>query len=119
MFLAQWADWDNPQIRDNVRNIQEYYDILASQHRGSRPAASCVHRASECDGARRASGQQHSNRCSPRADQAITALLGSGAWPDSAFILTYDEGGGLFDHVKPILVTPPGDYSQPIDLGVP
>ena len=30
VFLAQWADWNNPQIQSNVRNIQEWYDILAS-----------------------------------------------------------------------------------------
>ena len=46
----------------------------------------------------------------------INALLNSAAWPDSAFILTYDEGGGLFDHVGPILVTPPDDL-PPQDLG--
>ncbi len=46
----------------------------------------------------------------------INALLHSTAWPDSAFILTYDEGGGLFDHVGPILVTPPDDLT-PQDLG--
>src|SRR5208283_5532947 len=44
------------------------------------------------------------------------ALLTSAAWPDSVFILTFDEGGGLFDHVGPILVTPPGDILQPTDL---
>jgi phospholipase C len=46
----------------------------------------------------------------------INALLTSAAWPDSAFIFTYDEGGGLFDHVGPILVTPPDDLT-PQDLG--
>jgi phospholipase C len=29
------------------------------------------------------------------------ACVPSAAWPDSAFILTYDEGGGLYDHVLP------------------
>ena len=47
---------------------------------------------------------------------AYQSLLKSAAWPDSAFILTYDEGGGLFDHVPPILVTPPDDVT-PQDLG--
>lgn len=31
----------------------------------------------------------------------INALMTSSAWKDSAFILTYDEMGGLFDHVTP------------------
>ena len=46
-----------------------------------------------------------------RVQNIINALLTSAAWPDSAFILTYDEGGGLFDHVGPILVTPPDDLT--------
>jgi phospholipase C len=31
----------------------------------------------------------------------INTLINSPSWPDSAFILTYDEGGGLYDHVRP------------------
>ncbi len=31
----------------------------------------------------------------------VNALIKSSSWPDSAFILTYDEGGGLYDHVRP------------------
>lgn len=37
------------------------------------------------------------------ADMAniINALVNSPSWQDSAFILAYDEGGGLYDHVRP------------------
>jgi len=31
----------------------------------------------------------------------INALMSSVSWKDSAFILTYDEGGGLYDHYAP------------------
>jgi len=31
----------------------------------------------------------------------INAFIHSPSWADSAFILTYDEGGGLYDHVPP------------------
>lgn len=31
----------------------------------------------------------------------INALMTSSSWKDSAFILAYDEGGGLYDHVPP------------------
>ena len=31
----------------------------------------------------------------------INALINSPSWQDSAFILAYDEGGGLYDHVSP------------------
>jgi phospholipase C len=33
--------------------------------------------------------------------QLITALKGSSAWDSSAYVLTYDEHGGYFDHVAP------------------
>ncbi len=33
--------------------------------------------------------------------ELITALQQSSAWPSSAYILTYDEAGGYFDHVAP------------------
>src|SRR5215471_7079619 len=31
----------------------------------------------------------------------INALMSSGSWKSSALLLTYDEGGGFFDHVAP------------------
>ena len=108
MFLANWADWNDPQIQGNVRNIQEYYNILASPNADQNlPQVVFIERAS-------ATGlDEHpdNNVQTGAADvqNIITALLNSAAWPDSAFILTYDEGGGLFDHVGPILVTPPDD----------
>ena len=53
------------------------------------------------------------------------ACVPSPSWQDSAFILTYDEGGGLYDHVlpgrevKPDAIAPrlrstdkPGDFNQ-------
>jgi phospholipase C len=55
----------------------------------------------------------------------INTLINSPSWPTSAFILTYDEGGGLYDHVlparemKPDMFPPnlragdkPGDFNQ-------
>ena len=116
VFLAQWADWNNTQIRGNVRNIQEYYNILASNTADrDLPKVVFIERASSTGYDEHPDNNIQTGAA--RTRQVITALLGSLAWPDSAFILSYDEGGGLFDHVKPILVTLPGDYSQPIDLG--
>ena len=114
VFLANWADWNDPQIQGNVRNIQEYYNILASPNADTQlPQVVFIERAS-------ATGlDEHpvNNVQKGAADvqNVITALFNSKAWPDSAFILTYDEGGGLFDHVGPILVTPPDDI-LPVDL---
>jgi phospholipase C len=41
------------------------------------------------------------------SEKIITALMNSPSWKDSVFIQTYDEGGGLFDHVAPMSVPNP------------
>ena len=115
VFLANWADWNDPQIQANVRNIQEYYNILADPNADKLlPQVVFIERASSTG------LDEHPENNVQKGAQVVSniinALLTSAAWPDSAFILTYDEGGGLFDHVGPILVTPPDDLT-PQDLG--
>jgi phospholipase C len=50
------------------------------------------------------------------ASGLINALMNSPSWTDSAMIFTYDEWGGLYDHVPPQQATPPGDILSPNDL---
>ena len=45
----------------------------------------------------------------------VNALMGSISWNDTAFILTYDEGGGFYDHVAPKPAVSP-DGIPPSDL---
>lgn len=45
----------------------------------------------------------------------INSLMTSSSWKDSAFILTYDENGGLYDHVAPQPTVSP-DGIAPVDL---
>ena len=45
----------------------------------------------------------------------INALMNSSSWKDSAFILTFDEFGGLYDHVAPQPTVSP-DGIKPSDL---
>ena len=45
----------------------------------------------------------------------INGLMGSNYWKDSAFILTFDEMGGLYDHVPPQPAVSP-DGIKPVDL---
>jgi len=47
----------------------------------------------------------------------INALMASQSWKDTVLILTYDEGGGFYDHVPPQPAVPPGDgMNFPADL---
>jgi phospholipase C len=45
----------------------------------------------------------------------INALMTSSSWKDSAFILTFDEFGGFYDHVPPQPAVSP-DGIKPVDL---
>jgi phospholipase C len=45
----------------------------------------------------------------------INALMKSSSWKDSAFILTFDENGGFYDHVSPQPAVSP-DGIKPVDL---
>jgi phospholipase C len=45
----------------------------------------------------------------------INALIASNNWKDSVFFLTYDEGGGFYDHVPPVPAVSP-DNIPPVIL---
>jgi len=45
----------------------------------------------------------------------INALIHSPSWADSAFILTYDEGGGLYDHVPPAREVKPDNIAPKLN----
>jgi phospholipase C len=47
----------------------------------------------------------------------VDALTKSPQWGRSAMFLTYDEHGGLYDHVEPPPACPPDDLAEPLDSG--
>lgn len=46
----------------------------------------------------------------------INSLMQSSAWSSSVFFWTFDEWGGLFDHVPPMMNVPNPDGIPPLDL---
>jgi phospholipase C len=48
----------------------------------------------------------------------INGLMQTPSWSDSVFILTWDEGGGFYDHVQPVPTVSP-DGIPPSDLAGP
>ena len=40
-------------------------------------------------------------------ESMVQALMNSPSWPSSVFFLTYDEGGGFYDHVPPVSMPSP------------
>ena len=46
----------------------------------------------------------------------INALMQSSSWKDSVFFFTFDEGGGMFDHVTPPFNAVQPDGIKPVDF---
>jgi phospholipase C len=116
IFLGQFAAWNDPAIRANVRNISEYYSILADPNADNLlPQVIFIERASSTG------LDEHPDNNTQKGaavgEQIIDALLKSAAWPSSVFIHTYDEFGGLYDHVAPISVPPPDNIAPILEPG--
>ena len=115
IFLAGFTDWNNLAIRQKTAPIQNYFDILA------RPTADDdLPSFVWIDAGFGGSGLDEHPENNIQSGAAyvktiIDALMNSPAWHDSIFILAYDEGGGLYDHVPPFTVVPPD--ATPPQLG--
>ncbi|HET8667462.1 MAG TPA: alkaline phosphatase family protein, partial [Terriglobales bacterium] len=116
VFLAQFATWQNPAAQAKVRPISEYFRVLGSATADQdlaqvifieRPAVSEL---DEHPGSNVQFGAQW-------ASTVIDALLASPAWPSSALLLTWDEGGGFYDHVPPAAVLPPDNIAPMFHAG--
>ncbi|HEV8102862.1 MAG TPA: alkaline phosphatase family protein [Gaiellaceae bacterium] len=84
---------DNPQLRSHIVPLSQYYNDLL---KGTLPAVSYIVPSgpSEHPPSSVASGQ-----ASVRS--LINSLIASPEWKSSAFLLSYDDWGGWYDHVKP------------------
>jgi phospholipase C len=117
-FLPNFKDWNDPTIQSKVYHIDDLMNRLAGSCSGgpcdpdqALPQVIFIESASGKSGL----DEHPDNNIQKGAayvQSIINALMSSDAWKDSVFILTYDEGGGLYDHVPPITVPVPDAYSQ-------
>ena len=115
IFLANFADFADPSIGPKTFPVSDLMNRLAGTCSGG-----------PCDPDKAlpqvifidsASGDSHLDEHPDNNVQTgaayvqsiIAALMNSDAWQDSVFILSYDEGGGLYDHVPPFTVPTPDD----------
>ena len=87
---------DDPELFSHIVDISEYYRDL---EQGTLPAVSYIvpSGASEHPPGSIQAGQRF-------VRTLITSLMRSEAWESSAFIWTYDDWGGWYDHVPPPVV---------------
>jgi phospholipase C len=119
-FLAGFQDYADPAVGNNGANpafgpIQSYFDILARPTADDDlPSFVWIDPGSGGSGL----DEHPDNNIQKGAAYVktiIDALMNSPAWHDSIFILAYDEGGGLYDHVPPFTVVAPD--ATPPQLG--
>ncbi len=84
---------DNPALRSHIVGLSQYYSDL---RRGTLPEVAYIapSGASEHPPGSLATGQRF-------VRGLINALMMSGSWSSSAFLETYDDWGGWYDHVVP------------------
>lgn len=112
----QWGQTIPSQYPQNIAPISQYFADLQN---GTLPQVAMIEPASN------AGFDEHPSNSdlAPSNIQLganyvstlINGLMGSSSWKDSAFILTFDEFGGLYDHVSPQPAVSP-DSIQPVDL---
>jgi phospholipase C len=116
IYLSDFADYYRSDIRPKVYNISNWYSVLASPTADDDlPQVIFIERA----GATGLDEHPDNNVQSGAAlvQKIISALMNSPAWQSSVFVLTYDEGGGLYDHVPPFQVPPPDDIAPILKAG--
>jgi phospholipase C len=113
IFLANFADFQDPTIQPKTFPVSDLLSRLAGQCSGvSCDPDKALPQVIFIDSASGSSGldEHPDNNIQSGAayvQSIISALMSSDAWQDSVFILSYDEGGGLYDHVPPFMVPLP------------
>jgi phospholipase C len=100
----------------NIAPISEYFSDLEN---GTLPQVSEIKPASDAGldqhGSDSDSSPENVQDGARYTATLINALMNSSSWEDSAFFFTFDESGGLYDHVSPQPMPSP-DGIPPIDL---
>ncbi|HYY70622.1 MAG TPA: alkaline phosphatase family protein [Terriglobales bacterium] len=100
VFLADFSDWNDPTISGKTYKISNWFSLLSQPNADSLlPQVVFIERAGQTG------LDEHplNNVQTGAADvqNIIAALMNSPAWASSVFIWSFDEAGGLYDHVPP------------------
>jgi phospholipase C len=112
----QWGQTIPTQYPQNIAPISQYFTDLQN---GTLPQVAQIEPATD------AGFDEHPSNSDAEPNDIqlganyvsslINGLMTSSSWTNSAFILTFDESGGLYDHVSPQPAVSP-DGIKPVDL---
>jgi phospholipase C len=86
--------------QDKIVTIDQYFTDVKN---GTLPAVAFIEAGAGLDEHPLANVQRGAKQMA----DIINALINSSSWKSSAFIMGYDEGGGLYDHVSPLTTVNP------------
>lgn len=89
-------------------NLKDYNNFAQDIKNGDLPEVSFI-KAGYGDDEHPGTGNQSTPSAEEFTVDTINQIMNSPYWKDTAIIVTYDEGGGFYDHVAPPTVTPNAD----------
>jgi phospholipase C len=111
-----WGQTIPTAYPQNIAPISQYFTDLAN---GTLPQVAQIEPATDAGFDEHPSNSDavpnNIQRGANYVSSLINGLMTSTSWTNSAFILTYDEFGGLYDHVSPQPAVSP-DGIKPVDL---
>jgi phospholipase C len=110
-YLTQFAEYAPPN--QLPANVVPASDFLTDAQSGNLPAVSMIEGG--YSSGRDEHPQNNVQTGATYVESLINGFMTSASWSDSVFILTYDENGGLYDHVPPQSTVNP-DGIAPVDL---
>jgi len=112
-YLTQFANYAPPNpLPGNVVPVSQY---LTDVQNGTLPSVAFIEAGYMSGRDEHPSSGTNLQTGAAYVASLINALMNSPSWKDSVFILTYDEPGGLYDHVAPQTAVSP-DGIAPMDL---
>ncbi len=119
LSYIQYFQWGQTIPKNYPNNIAPISQYLTDVQNGTLPQVAFIEPASDAglDEHPSDSDQYPSNiqLGAKYVSSLINSLMTSNSWKDSVFILSYDEGGGLYDHQSPRPTVSP-DGIKPQDL---
>lgn len=105
VYLSDWATYykNNGQDQAKIFPISQWYTDV--QNEATLPSVIFIERAGS-SGLDEHPGHNIQTGAA-NTQKILSALLTSPSWATSAFILSYDEGGGLYEHVVPATAMKP------------
>ena len=111
VYLAQWSTWQRSSHK--VVNISNWYTDV--QNEATLPKVLFIERAGKIG------LDEHPlnniQKGAANTKKILDALMNSPSWASSAFIFTFDEGGGLYDHVPPPKMPKPDNIPPMLRTG--